>query len=363
MSYKKIYKDGKPVRKEDRKDGNLKYKYKIRCYSAGGREINRHVLAMNDREAALIEHDLVTGDITGDTHWSAAVEKFCKDHAVMRTDRYLDDVRKAVSLFVAKKGDLPIEETPAGVMASYLNSMSNTPRQANLHRSMLLSVSRYFKKKLLIKSVPFESVPKIENYPQKRYPFTVEEYNRHYDALSEYARPIFMFLALSGCRVNAACSLTEDDVNGQQLKLFEKGMHGKKKERIVIIDSYLNEVLLCARNMKKSKGLTSKFVFVNARGNPWKNTALGHNVKKAWEKRGLIIKEAGRPHILHELRHGYGTIAGQLNFGSDMIAASLGHSCRHTSEIYVHSDATMAFEAGTLIRPKIAEAFISGKAV
>ncbi len=38
-----------------------------------------------------------------------------------------------------------------------------------------------------------------------------------------------------------------------------------------------------------------------------------------------------------------------------MIAASLGHASRQTSEIYTHHDPQMALEAGKLIRPRIAE--------
>ncbi len=355
MSYKKIYKNGKPVKKEDRKDGKLKYKYKIRCYSVSGREINRHVLAVNDREAALIEGELTSGTVAGDTRWSVAVETFCRDYSATRTKDYLAEVRRSVRLFIDSKGDLLTEDTDASIMSAYLNSMSSTPRQANLHRSIFLSVAGHLKRKLLINSVPFENVPKVEYNPDRRLPFHPDELKAHYLALGEYARPIFRFIALSGCRVTAACGVREGDIDGDILTLYEKGMRGQKKERKLKLDKLLLEVLDSARELKASKGVTSEYLFINSRGNPWVVTALDHNVQKAWAKQGLIIKDLGRPHILHELRHGYGTLAGKLNFNPDVIAASLGHSSRHTSEIYVHHDSDMAYEAGQVIRPMIAE--------
>lgn len=355
MSYKKICKNNQPVRKEDKKDGKVKYRYKIRCYDAQGREINRNVLAANDREAKLIEDELKADSSICELCWVQAATIFCEEHEGMRTAGYLKDLRRAAADLAGGIGNKLLEKTSAKDMAGYLQSIRETPRKANLQRSMLLSIGRYMRKTFRVSSLPFIDTPKVEYTPEKRVPFTLEEIGAHYSALSPCVRLVFRFLALSGCRVTAACLLREEDISESAITLHEKGMRGRKKIRQLILDENLREVLTASKNWKAQNSIFSEYAFVNSRGNPWTAVSLDHNVKKAWHRAGLVQKEVGRPHVLHELRHAYGTLAGQMNLEADMIAASLGHASRHTSEIYTHHDARMALEAGKLIRPRIAE--------
>ena len=144
----------------------------------------------------------------------------------------------------------------------------------------------------------------------------------------------------SGLRVSELINLSKQDINFQQkiLKIKGKG----DKQRLVPIGDFAMEYLNNYLNLVRSKniGQTSKYIFLNSRGQKISRQYFFKQVKK-YAKRANIDKKISP----HTLRHCFATHL--LEAGADirMVQEMLGHANIETTQIYTQISAKRIISA------------------
>lgn len=179
----------------------------------------------------------------------------------------------------------------------------------------------------LVSSLPFEHALTVEEKSQhERKPFG-HELSKYLEALPLYLRLPAEFLALTGWRSGAMCSLTKEGVDSQWCRSTSK----RGRAVSAPIDDALRSVIDRANGEWPGAGP----VFRNSRGRAWTPATFG----RAWREK---LEESGLAHrVPHELRHTFGTAAGGM-FSPDQIKAGMGHASRASSEVYVQTQRDQA---------------------
>ena len=140
---------------------------------------------------------------------------------------------------------------------------------------------------------------------------------------------LLQMLYETGMRRAELINLKENavDLAANTLKVLGK----RDKERIIPIENELLHTIKCYFSLKKEKGITSEFFFVQANGKPLTQYYVDKIVKRYM--RPLSKADRVSPHIF---RHSFATHL--LNEGADINAIKelLGHSDLSATEVYTH---------------------------
>jgi integrase len=174
-----------------------------------------------------------------------------------------------------------------------------------------------------------------------------EEADRILQNSAPHARPLFLFLMLTGCRISEAINLKWRDVDlAARWLVLRDTKNGT--DRGVPIHRQLVEVLAGLPSAATKQGP----VFLTDRGNPYKdrNREEGGQCRSAWT---LGCQRAGIEDLhQHDLRHTFATW-GLIEGMSDRVKKEImGHSSSEMSDRYAHVPLQEAIAAIDLIPPR-----------
>lgn len=290
-------------------------------------------------------------------------------------DRSLENVDRAVSVFIGIAGDIPIEDTSEAIMKEFMQTLATKPRWseavkkkripgpkvANESRLKLMTVAKYLLKHTTqITTIPFIDVPPLPAKAAPRTPIPERKVNSYLDALPPHLRRPVLMVLYYGLRSTAVCDLTLDSIRGDTLVAHDK----MNVTRQIPIDEFLAGIIIeakayraelvrasearCKRTPRAKPLVLANRLFVNAKGRGWTRSALLHAAQKAWDNAGLEKKK------IHEIRHTLGTIAGR-EFTPGMVQAVMGHRSRKSAEAYFHPTEEMAAEVRKVIITKLSQ--------
>ena len=324
------------------------------------REIDRGRDPMAEREH---ERQAPTAAALADRYLAEHVEVHNKPRTRVENRRMVEQIIKP------KLGRLKAEAIEHDDVARLHREMKRTPRQANLTVALL---SKMFNLAERWKIRPLNSNPcrHIERYPEtKRERFlSAVELERVGAALraaeTEGAiRPevaaCIRLLALTGCRLSEAVSLTWDaiDSKGGVWRLAD----AKAGARTVPLGAPALALLA-------SLGRSDGHVFASADGKP----VTDNVIERAWigEKAQPKHRKAARPGIrdragipdvrVHDLRHTVGTYAGGAGLNAFVVRDLLGHRTVSMAGRYVSRNADPLRQAADVVSGQIAAA-LDGK--
>lgn len=247
---------------------------------------------------------------------------------------YLKKVERVVNSFIQCVGNKFIEETSPLDLAKYLYSIQNIEWKVRWHRAMLLSVGRYMYRCSYINILPFDykySSVYVDN-PTYSLAFNyiktlsvgAHAPTPYYDALYDYAKPIFCFLLLNGCQMATACLLKKSDLCRKTIIFHEKVGGKQKVVREVVLNEYEYKAIIIADLLQqKLKKSDSEYIFINEHGCPWNAMDLYCSVKKAWKEKGLLENESECSEVLKALSCETGRLPHKLGDEAYIIAQDL----------------------------------------
>lgn len=271
-----------------------------------------------------------------------------------KTSRSMENVNRAVDVFVKVIGDLGIEDTTSDLFKDFLQRAAarpvahkyagkkpriSGPKVANHHRRELLAVARYLLKhtgKIVV--IPFERVPPLPATANRRSPLPQDRIGDYLDALPPHIRRPIMLILYYGLRSSAVANLTPESIDGNTLVALDKGDNLRR----IPIDPTLRAIIAEALKYRATFKSAGAGLFLTVRGAKWDRTSLLHAAQRAWKIAGLEQKK------IHEVRHTLGTLAGK-SFTPGMVQAAMGHRSRKSAEVYFHPTEEMAAE----VRQKI----------
>jgi integrase len=333
--------------------------------SPGGKQIRRrfHMLSKANVERAILL-DCQRSEVG--LKWSEGAAEYVRAKKAEGVGaRSIENVERAVKVFVDAMGDMEIEGTTDADMKHFMQIVSTRPtwsgavkkyrvsgaKVANEYRLKLLTIARYLQRHTtMLAVIPFEHVPPVPTRAAERSPIPTEKVASYLEALPGHVRRPVMMVLFYGLRSSAVCDLLAASVkDGNVLEAVDKG----GVRRRIPIDGMLSEIIrdagefrerLLAENEAKRKAkpdakplIPDDNLFLNARGRAWTRYTLLHAAQKAWVAAGLERKK------IHEVRHTLGTLAGR-NFAPGMVQAVMGHRSRKSAEAYFHPTEEMGAE-------------------
>jgi len=201
------------------------------------------------------------------------------------------------------------------------------PALASLNREIAM-LRHMYNKAIEWNLISTNPAAKIKPYPEKARSLEVlsdEDFNKLYDAASEFLKPILMVAVHTGMRRNEILNLKHSDVNMEQGYILIR--ETKNKEiRTVSISTELKEVLKSIYE----NGDPEKDVYMF----PGKNGLPVKSIKSSF--RGAL-KRSGINHIrFHDLRHCFGSTLSTEGVELPVIGKLMGHKNISTTMRYLH---------------------------
>ena len=330
----------------------------------GGKQVRRrfHMRSRADVERAIL---LDCQRSEAGLKWSEGAAEYIETKKTEGVGaRSIENVERAVKVFIAAMGDMEIEGTAESYLKKFMQMVATRPmwseavkkyrvsgpKVANEFRLKLLTIARYLRRHTtLVAVVPFEHVPPAPARPAERSPIPAEKVASYLDALPGHVRRPVLMILFYGLRSSAVCDLLLSSVAGGVLEAVDKG----GVRRRIPIDAPLSEIIREAGEFRErlsadrerrrkakpelSPASLDANLFLTAKGSAWTRHTLLHAAQKAWVAAGLERKK------IHEARHTLGTVAGKY-FTPGMVQAAMGHRSRKSAEAYFHPSEEMAAE-------------------
>lgn len=330
--------------------------------------------------------------------WTDAL-KYWQDGHPQTSSGYIYRLELNIKLLCefAKNKDLFIQDTSRGLFQRWLNERAQiSPATANAARE-IIAVAKYCHTRLdILPHAPdFLAIRKFKTNPVKRQALPLEMVGEYLAAAGEYyslgLRLIIEFMIFTGVRSSEAAELTEDRIKPNELIVMQKAKGAGKREAVVPVDPYLQQIIDRARAWRKEYAakLRTEIKAAKAQAEKLSNDRTRQRraevkVKKlegaldklkrcqtvffkdsgtAWDKNSIRVrwegccKKAGLEYFVpHELRHTHATIAGDSNFNERYIQAAMRWDDPTMARRYVHETANMASEVAKAVRGKLAGA-------
>lgn len=320
------------------------YELRYDRYDADG---TRHQHRSREWLPSLADAEARERELTGKRPISAYTltnlwREYYAEYEGKRSPGHLDSMERTVRQATEALGAVPIEQVSLQAMSSFLRRREEeaSGRTAQIARSHVLRIARWARSVGLIEQIPWEHVPRPEHTAEHRRAATIEEYAAWADALPSNAEPLWTALAVTGSRLTGMAQTTEDAVQGEYLYTTTKG----SKEAVFLLTPPLRDAVGRALAYKADKDISSPYIFVNSRGNPWNKSSFRLAMQRTRKANRSLPKITP-----HQLRHLHGTIAAELGLSPDQIAAGLGHADRRTSEHYIHRGRSMADQTASAV--------------
>jgi len=238
------------------------------------------------------------------------------------------------------KGISEVTYSDVRLFLTELHTKNYSSRSIARKVSSLRSFYKFLVREKIVSENPFSltTLPKKEQkIPKFLYPqeleclFLVNDLNT---AIGQRNQALIELLYATGIRVSECCQI---QINHIDFTLSTILVHGKgNKQRYVPFGSYASEALqryICdgREELLKRVKNTSKYLFLNFRGNPLTPRGVRNILDDMVEKAALTQKIS--PHVL---RHTFATH--MLNEGADMrvVQELLGHSHLSSTQVYTH---------------------------
>ncbi len=287
------------------------------------------------------------------------LETHCKEYKKAST--YRTDKQRINAAIKPYLGKLSITELNLAKLTDFYNESAKrvSVASANHYLSLISPFLNWCiqREYLPINSNPCKFIKKGRTKPMEYKLLDIDGYKRLFAALwaglnkeSAYTPRAFRairLLALSGCRYNEICKLkkSEIDLENQQLHL----MDSKTGAKTVYLGMAAVEELRIALSESPEK---SPFVFPATRITPKGDGSL-IDLRKAFM---WALKRAKLPPMrIHDLRHSYATLGGEMGEDLRHIKDVLGHKNLSTTEIYTHLRANQTTKTANKIAAKIFE--------
>jgi len=238
------------------------------------------------------------------------------------------------------KGISEVTYSDVRLFLTELHTKNYSSRSIARKVSSLRSFYKFLVREKIVSENPFSltTLPKKEQkIPKFLYPqeleclFLVNDLNT---AIGQRNQALLELLYATGIRVSECCQI---QINHIDFTLSTILVHGKgNKQRYVPFGSYASEALQRyirdgREELLKRVKNTSKYLFLNFRGNPLTSRGVRNILDDMVEKAALTQKIS--PHVL---RHTFATH--MLNEGADMrvVQELLGHSHLSSTQVYTH---------------------------
>jgi len=238
------------------------------------------------------------------------------------------------------KGISEVTYSDVRLFLTELHTKNYSSRSIARKVSSLRSFYKFLVREKIVSENPFSltTLPKKEQkIPKFLYPqeleclFLVNDLNT---AIGQRNQALIELLYATGIRVSECCQI---QINHIDFTLSTILVHGKgNKQRYVPFGSYASEALQRyirdgREELLKRVKNTSKYLFLNFRGNPLTSRGVRNILDDMVEKAALTQKIS--PHVL---RHTFATH--MLNEGADMrvVQELLGHSHLSSTQVYTH---------------------------
>lgn len=265
-----------------------------------------------------------------------------KNYSPYTVTYYQNDL-KTFFEFLDAEGIKTIHDVDQHSVRLYLTTLFENKlsrRTVSRKISSLRSFFHYLEKNNEVQANPIIniSLPKTKkSLPSFLYKEELEklfQVNDLTDPLGQRDQALIELLYATGIRVSECQQLCTDHIDFSVGSLFVEGKG--KKERYVLFGQFASEALKLylqdGRQSLLDKGKKrSRYVFLNARGEPITTRGIRHVLNKIVEKSALTI------HIHpHKLRHTFATH--MLNEGADLrvVQELLGHENLSSTQIYTH---------------------------
>ncbi len=280
------------------------------------------------------------------------IEEFCPRKRETTAREYRRLIEKHIRPTL---GRLRVKDVTAGDVARLHHKMRKTPRSANQAVSVLSRMMTQAIRWQMRQSNPCRGA--IDRYPEsERQRFLSEpELARLGNALDDAGRNgsalpgvvgAIRLLALTGRRVGDILSLRWEHVDFDRACL-----------RLPSTKTGAQEVALGAPALALLAGMKRKGEYVVYGLDPDKVLSAA-TLGLGWRR---ICKQAGIPDVrLHDLRHGFGTFAGQAGANAFLVRDLLGHKTLAMTGRYVERDADPVRALTDVVQSRIAAA-MSGK--
>lgn len=244
------------------------------------------------------------------------INEWCKTYKsnIASYDKYLSIIRNYFNITLFKQ---PIQNLNYENLTNFLNNIPGNRTRAYCYFVLKGTLTEAYKCKYIKENISLLlNKPKVKNKigenfnlkEQKAILENLDKSNMKYEIL---------FYLLTGCRRNEATSLTEENINYENLTIHIKGTKTSHSNRYIPISEEFAEIL--KQNFKN--------MFTNAFG--WYSKAFQKYLKT------LNISN----HKLHDLRHTYSTNLHYLGVPDKERQYFLGHSSiMITNDIYTHLD-------------------------
>lgn len=263
--------------------------------------------------------------------------KAAPDGFLPLADKTKQNWRRSLDLIDAKFGDLPFKalgSKGAGkAMIAWRNSFKDTPRQADVHMTVLKRLLSWGVENFEIDSNPVEGVSGI--YSSNRAALIVE--NDALEAILAKATPqarlAIRFAAATGVRREDICDIEWSFVRGNHILFATNKSRGRKTVVVPLLGDAKTvvEELSQQRETTISEGrVPSKFMFLTGSKSPWKPDSLTQAFSRAAAAAGVT----GRS--FNDLRGTAITRFAIAGFSNEQIADIVGWELSRVSNIRKH---------------------------
>ena len=261
------------------------------------------------------------------------IEKHLSNNTI---EAYERDLNK----FLVYNNNIDIREITENTIYQYLSYLHDSLSKKSIkrHITSLKKFYLFLQKENMIKENIMGRIDTIKTEKSLPIVLTKEEINqlltsiKVVDAKSSRNRCMLELLYSSGLRISELTHLTLSDIHIQEklLRCIGKG----NKERIVPMNDmvclYLKDYISNYRD-ELLHGKSSKFLFINQKGNVMSRDNFYHILEKICKNAGL------KKHISpHSIRHTFATHLLENEADLRSIQEMLGHSDISTTTIYTH---------------------------